>query len=61
MKTEALSLDQQLDEYETLLQLVDGGGKGTGGYQQVVNDWTKIKQETDECKKDLRRLGWTGD
>lgn len=60
MKTEALSLDQQLHEYETLLQLVDGG-KGSGGYQQVVNDWTKIKQETDECKKDLRRLGWTGD
>ena len=60
MKTEALSLDQQLYEYETLLRLVDGG-KGTGGYQQVVNDWTKIKQETDECKKDLRRLGWTGD
>lgn len=60
MKTEALSLDQQLHEYEMLLQLVDGG-KGTGGYQQVVNDWTKIKQETDECKKDLRRLGWTGD
>ena len=60
MKTEALSLDQQLHEYETLLQLVDGG-KGTGGYQQVVNDWTRIKQETDECKKDLRRLGWTGD
>ena len=60
MKTEALSLDQQLHEYETLLQLVDGG-KSTGGYQQVVNDWTKIKQETDECKRDLRRLGWTGD
>ena len=60
MNTEALLLDQQLLEYETLLQLVDGG-RGTGGYQQVVNDWTKIKQETDECKKDLRRLGWTGD
>jgi hypothetical protein len=60
MKTEALSLDQQLHEYETMLRLIDGG-EGTGGYQQVVNDWTKIKQETDECKKDLRRLGWTGD
>jgi len=60
MKTESLSLDQQLHEYETLLQLVDGG-KNTGGYHQVVNDWTKVKQETDECKKDLRRLGWTGD
>jgi hypothetical protein len=60
MKTEALLLDQQLHEYETLLRLVDGEN-GTGGYQQVVNDWTKIKQETDECKRDLRRLGWTGD
>ena len=60
MKTEALLLDQQLHEYETLLRLVDGGN-GTGGYQQLVNDWTKIKQETDECKRDLRRLGWTGD
>ncbi|KAF8817524.1 hypothetical protein BYT27DRAFT_7199055 [Phlegmacium glaucopus] len=60
MKSETLLLDQQLHEYETLLQLVDGG-KSTGGYQQVVNDWTKVKQESDECKKDLRRLGWTGD
>ena len=60
MKAECHSLDQQLHEYEMLLQLVDGG-ESTGGYRQVVNDWTKVKQETDECKRDLRRLGWSGD
>lgn len=60
MKAECHSLDQQLHEYEMLLQLVDGG-ESTGGYGQVVNDWTKVKQETDECKRDLRRLGWSGD
>lgn len=58
MKAEANSLDRQLQEYESLLQLVDGG---SGGYQQIINDWTKVKQGTDECLKDLRRLGWTGD
>ncbi|KDR80554.1 hypothetical protein GALMADRAFT_222151 [Galerina marginata CBS 339.88] len=58
LKIESNSLDQQLQEYENLLRLVEGG---SGGYQQVVKDWTKVKQETDECLKDLRRLGWTGD
>ncbi|PPQ90751.1 hypothetical protein CVT25_010140 [Psilocybe cyanescens] len=57
-KIEISSLDRQLEGYETLLNLVDGG---KGGYQQIINDWTKVKQETDECLKDLRRLGWTGD
>jgi hypothetical protein len=58
MKAEANLLDRRLQEYESLLQLVDGG---SGGYQQIIDDWTKVKQETDECLKDLRRLGWTGD
>ncbi|KAH9479476.1 hypothetical protein JR316_0008070 [Psilocybe cubensis] len=58
MDAEIRSLDSQLAEYETLLNLVDGGH---GGYQQVIDDWTKIKQDTDECLKDLRRLGWTED
>ncbi|KAF8967650.1 hypothetical protein BDZ97DRAFT_501833 [Flammula alnicola] len=58
MKNEGNSLDRKLQEYESLLQLVDGG---KGGYQQIINDWTKVKQETDECLRDLRRLGWTGD
>ncbi|KAF8159638.1 hypothetical protein B0H34DRAFT_412126 [Crassisporium funariophilum] len=58
LEKESCALDAQLHEYESLLQFVDGG---TGGYRQVVDDWTKVKKETNECKKDLRRLGWTGD
>ena len=58
LKTETQDLDRQIQEYESLLRLVDGS---SGGYQQIVNDWVKIKRETDECLKDLRRLGWTGD
>jgi len=58
LKMEIQDLDRQIQEYEALLQLVDGS---SGGYQQVVKDWLKIKRETDECLKDLRRLGWTGD
>ncbi|KAF8202240.1 hypothetical protein BJ912DRAFT_944203 [Pholiota molesta] len=49
MKMQNQSLDRQLQEYESLMQL------------QIINDWTKVQQETDECLKDLRRLGWTGD
>ncbi|KAF4610563.1 hypothetical protein D9613_006876 [Agrocybe pediades] len=58
IKDEAASLDRELLEYESVLQLVDGDN---GGYQQIVNDWTKVQRETDECLMDLRRLGWTGD
>lgn len=58
MKMQSQSLDLQLQEYESLMQLVDGG---KNGYQQIINDWTKVQQETDECLKDLRRFGWTGD
>jgi hypothetical protein len=58
LKMESRDLDRRIQEYEALLRLVDGSG---GGYQQVVEDWVKIKQDTDECLKDLRRLGWTGD
>jgi hypothetical protein len=50
-------LDRRLDEYHKLLQLVDPSG---GGFAQVVEDWTQVQQETEECQKDLRRLGWTG-
>jgi len=52
-------LDRQLEEYQRLLQLVDGPGRG--GFARVVDDWTRIQRETEECKRDLRRLGWTGD
>ena len=58
MVVQGQSLDRQLQEYESLMQLVDGG---RGGYRQVVSEWTKVKQETEDCMKDLRRLGWTGD
>jgi hypothetical protein len=51
-------LDLQLGEYEKLLRLVNGGG---GGFAQVVEDWTRVQREIEECRKDLRRLGWTGD
>lgn len=51
-------LDRQLDDYQRLLQLVDGSGTGFG---QVVEDWVRVQKETEECRRDLRRLGWTGD
>lgn len=57
MKDEAAALDKQIQEYEELLGLVDKGG----GYKQVIEDWTRVKQDTEECRRDLRRLGWTGD
>lgn len=55
---EARTLDRQTQEYEAMLDLVDGGG---GGFAQVVEDWTRVQKEKEECKRDLRRLGWTGD
>ncbi|KAF8892042.1 hypothetical protein BD779DRAFT_1670395 [Infundibulicybe gibba] len=59
MDEEGNRLDRQIEEYETLLGLVDGGREN--GFAQVVDDWTRVQKETDECKRDLRRLGWTGD
>ena len=51
-------MDKQLAEYEAVLNMF--GGKG-GGFKQVVDDMARVKREVDECRKDLRRLGWTGD
>ncbi|GBE86607.1 hypothetical protein SCP_0904860 [Sparassis crispa] len=51
-------LDRQIEEYERLLSLVDGRD---GGFAQVVKDRARVRSETQECKRDLRRLGWTGD
>lgn len=55
---EEKNLDRQLNKYQELLQFVDGVG---GGFTQIVEDWTRVQKETEECKRDLRRLGWTGD
>ncbi|KAL6307210.1 hypothetical protein BKA93DRAFT_94237 [Sparassis latifolia] len=51
-------LDRQIEEYERLLSLVDGRD---GVFAQVVKDRARVRSETQECKRDLRRLGWTGD
>ncbi|KNZ72626.1 hypothetical protein J132_02219 [Termitomyces sp. J132] len=58
MREEEVALDRQLGEYGTMLELVDGDG---GGFKQVVEDWTRVQREKEECIRDLRRLGWTGD
>jgi hypothetical protein len=58
IEEEERSLDRQLNEYETMLRMIDGQG---GGYAQVVEDWTRVQREKEECRRDLRRLGWTGD
>ena len=58
LAAEERALDKELAEYSRLLKLVDGQ---TGGFAQVVEDWTTIQKETEECRRDLRRLGWTGD
>lgn len=58
MNEETRALDRQTEEYEAMLKLVDGGG---GGFAQVVEDWARVQKEKEECKRDLRRLGWTGD
>ncbi|KAG6829887.1 hypothetical protein H0H92_003156 [Tricholoma furcatifolium] len=56
MREEEKVLDQQLAEYDEMLKLVDGGG-----FRQVIEDWARVQREREECVRDLRRLGWTGD
>ncbi|KAM5532359.1 hypothetical protein V8D89_013953 [Ganoderma adspersum] len=55
---EMQKLDRQIEEYESMLSLVDGRD---GSFSQVVKDMARVKRETEECRKDLRRLGWTED
>ncbi|KAI0693189.1 hypothetical protein C8T65DRAFT_585976 [Cerioporus squamosus] len=57
-EAETQKLDRQIQEYESMLRLVDGRD---GSFAQVVKDMARVKRETEECRKDLRRLGWTGD
>ncbi|KAJ6581417.1 hypothetical protein B0H19DRAFT_505765 [Mycena capillaripes] len=52
-------LDHELAQYQTLLDMVDGGG--SGGFRQLVADTARVEKETEECRKDLRRLGWAGE
>ncbi|KAK0497247.1 hypothetical protein EDD18DRAFT_1462079 [Armillaria luteobubalina] len=58
LKEEEAELDHQLHEYHRLLHVVDGSGSG---FHQVLEDWSQIQKETEECRRDLRRMGWTGD
>ncbi|TFK51769.1 hypothetical protein OE88DRAFT_1658378 [Heliocybe sulcata] len=60
LEEEEEQLDKQLEEYRQMLELVDGKSR-EGGFGQVVEDWARVQKETEECKRDLRRLGWTGD
>lgn len=74
-RAEEEELDRQLGEYENLMNFVDtgtssdagrsasrrGAGAGEGGFRQVVEDMARVRREMEECRKDLRRLGWTGD
>jgi hypothetical protein len=55
---EERAMDRELAEYSRLLRLLDGP---EGGFAQVVEDWTRVQRETEECRRDLRHLGWTGD
>ncbi|KAG9223970.1 hypothetical protein CCMSSC00406_0004414 [Pleurotus cornucopiae] len=59
MEREEKELDRQVAEYEQALALVDSAG--SGGFSQVVEDWARLKRDTEECQRDLRRFGWTGD
>ncbi|KAF8216414.1 hypothetical protein K438DRAFT_389728 [Mycena galopus ATCC 62051] len=59
LEDEELALDRELAEYQALLDMVDGGG--SGGFKQIVADTARVEKETEECRRDLRRLGWTGD
>ena len=57
-ETEMEALDAQIAEYDAMLRLADGRD---GSFAQVVKDMVRVKRETEECRRDLRRLGWTGD
>lgn len=57
LKEDEFQVDQQLQEYEGVLKIVD---VSSGGYRQLIDDWVRVKRETEECRRDLRRLGWTG-
>ncbi|KDQ61782.1 hypothetical protein JAAARDRAFT_55117 [Jaapia argillacea MUCL 33604] len=51
-------LDAEMDEYQKVLCMAEGRD---GGFRQVVEDMARVRRENEECRRDLRRLGWTGD
>ncbi len=55
------ALDGQIAAYEGMLGLVEGGRGREGAFAQVVTDMARVKKETEECRRELMRLGWTGD
>jgi len=49
---EERKLDKELEEYEELVGLVNGE------YLWIVEEWTRVKEEENECRRDLQRMGW---
>lgn len=52
MRSELDEIDGALAEYEQVLSLMGSE------YKQIVTDFARVQRETEECKRDLRRLGW---
>ncbi|KIY45028.1 hypothetical protein FISHEDRAFT_50194, partial [Fistulina hepatica ATCC 64428] len=63
MQAESRNLDAELQDVDALLRQYDAaaGLAGASGFAQVVEDYARVAQETEECRRDLRRLGWTGE
>ncbi|KAL1738471.1 hypothetical protein HDZ31DRAFT_69961 [Schizophyllum fasciatum] len=50
------AMDRQIREYEAVLRL-----GGASGFRQIVDDYARVQRDTEECRRDLRRLGWAGE
>ena len=53
---EEAAMDRQIRDYEAALKL-----GGASGFKQIVDDDARVQRDTEECRRDLRRLGWAGD
>ncbi|KAL1688052.1 hypothetical protein GGG16DRAFT_127513 [Schizophyllum commune] len=53
---EEAAMDRQIRDYEAALKL-----GGASGFKQIVDDYARVQRDTEECRRDLRRLGWAGD
>ncbi|KAL1659699.1 hypothetical protein GGF50DRAFT_119656 [Schizophyllum commune] len=53
---EEAAMDRQIRDYEAALKL-----GGASGFRQIVDDYARVQRDTEECRRDLRRLGWAGD